>query len=159
MHCSSALQAYCQQFEYSSEKSAGYWLLSCLFKFVQIFRLNICELMLKCQLHNSQSIWTCFFSRADRLIIRSGSFFSRHRRHVHSCVSDLSCLLADTSSDMPHSNRWSDCSEKKVWYLCIQFDHLICDSETLANHWIQHQYSEERCSVLDWPSWQQFLQL
>jgi hypothetical protein len=69
--------------------------------------------MLKCQLHNSQSIWTCFFSRADRLIIRSGSFFSRHRRHVHSCVSDLSCLLADTSSDMPHSNRWSDCSEEE----------------------------------------------
>jgi len=24
--------------------------------------------------------------------------------------------------------------KKKVQYLCIQFDHLICDSETLANH-------------------------
>ncbi len=24
--------------------------------------------------------------------------------------------------------------KKEVWYLCIQFDHLICDSEMLANH-------------------------
>jgi hypothetical protein len=39
--------------------------------------------------------------------------------------------------------------KKKVWYLCIQFDHLICDSETLTNH-IEFSINIQKKDISAW---------
>jgi hypothetical protein len=131
--CSNALQTHCQWLEYESKKSTGYWPFSCLLKSIWIFESSSeswCQ-SVSCTTHNQYEL----VSSLELIGSLSGQVhsFLRHKKHARNCVLDLSYLLADTSSDMHHSNRWSGHSKEES--ADISVSHLTISFVTVK-HWL-----------------------